>query len=127
MDLPESAVYGGLAVLALPKVIDLLKWSLGRNLSHEDAAKASATAELKRLSDSLAVLDRAVASLQAAQDAHKTDHTRALGTIEGRLHQLDTRIAEQGKVYKEEIAEGFKRVEIELNRKLAQVVAPRRR
>jgi hypothetical protein len=130
-DISESTVFIAVGMFVLPRAIDAIigafKFSAKRNVENEDKAKEKAETEFHQLRDKVDKLDRDMVSLTASHASHKDLMNSALGSIDGRLIALDNRVASQGKAYEERIAEGFKRLEIELNRKLAQVVTPRGR
>jgi hypothetical protein len=119
-DVTDTAIYVAVGAYAVPKMADLalsfFKGSVTRNIEAADKAQEAVVADVKRL-------DRELLLLKGAHDAHKEAVNTALGSIDGRLLSLDKRIAEQGKSYEEKIETGFKKLEIEVNRKLAQVVA----
>lgn len=130
-DISESTVFIAVGMFVLPRAIDAVigafKFSAKRNVDNEDKAREKAEHDFQQLRDKVDKLDRDVVSLTASHTMHKDSMNTALGSIDGRLSSLDNRIAGQGKAYEEKISEGFKRLEIELNRKLAQVVGDRRR
>lgn len=136
-DISDTALYVAAAAFIAPKAVDLLtslfKGSVARNIEAADKAAAKTETKVESLEKQIDALDRTVLQLKSDVDNHKTAMTAALGSIDGRLIALDNRVAAQGRSYEEKIAEGFKRLEVELNRKLVQVVnaadeaPPRRR
>ena len=124
-DISETTVFIATGMFLLPRLIDAtigaFRWSAQRNVETADKAKEKAEKEFDELVEDVGRLDRDVVQLTAAHNAHKDSVNTALGSIDGRLVALDNRVAAQGKAYEERIAEGFKRLEIELNRKLAQM------
>lgn len=130
MEISETTAIVGAGVLLLPKLIEMgvtfVKWSVGRNVAAVDEEKKSAASAAGKLSERVDKLDRELLQLQAAHSSHKDAMNTAMGSIDGRLIALDNRVAAQGKAYEVRIDEGFRKLEIELNRKLAQVVAERR-
>ena len=119
-EVSETAIYVLGGALALPQLVNMLasffKGSVARNIETADKAQAKIEHEVEQL-------QRDMVRLQAEHMAHKDSTASALGSIDGRLIALDRRVAEQGKAYEEKIETGFKKLEIELNRKLAQVTS----
>lgn len=126
-DINETTVFLALGVYMLPKLIDMglgfTKWSAKRNVEKADKEEEKKENELEKVKDDMQRLDREVLKLTSAHESHKEMVSTALGGIDGRLVQLDARVAEAGKINAERIDEGFKRLEIELNRRLAQLVS----
>lgn len=125
-DVSDTALYVAAGAFVVPKMADLLvgffKGSVTRNIEAADRAQEKLEEKVERLGSE-------VQRLSSAHDSHQA----ALGSIDGRLLALDRRIAEQGKAYEEKIENGFKKLEVELNRRMAQMVGeletrgPRRR
>jgi chromosome segregation ATPase len=124
--LSETAIYVVAGAYLVPKMADLVvgffKGSVTRNINAADKAQEKATGDLEALKVKITEVVHSVERLEDRHTTHKDTMTSALGQIEGRLQALDTRIASQGAKYEEKIEDGFKKLEIELNRKLAQFV-----
>lgn len=104
-------LWGVVALAVAPSVlrglVDVFKWSLGRNLNREDEDKKRLEGKLDELKKDFVELEKKVSSYSS---------------FEGQLKQLDTRIAEQGKALRQELKEGLLEVTVELNRKLNQTL-----
>lgn len=130
-ELSDTTIFLAAGALLLPKLIDgavgFARWSAHRNVESADKEKDKAEQEFDKLRELVSELGSDMIKVSAAHSAHKDMMTSALGGIDGRLVALDNRIAMQGKAYEERITEGFRKLEIELNRKLAQVLTDRRK
>lgn len=126
-EISDGAIYVVAGSLIVPKLVDLVmamfKGSLARNIEAADKAQAKAQKDVEELGKKVEYLDRKLERLADNHTTQKDATNQFQGEVRGRLEALDARIAGQGKAYEEKISEGFKKVEIELNRKLAQMMA----
>lgn len=130
-EISDTAMYVAAAALVLPKIIDLgftlFKGSLNRNIETADRAQAEAKKAVAELDEKFDALDRKLERFETTHTGEKAALNTSLGSIDGRLSALDNRITMQGKHYEDKIVEGFKKLEIDLNRKLTQVVSETQR
>ena len=131
-DISSTELFVAAGIVIAPHVAglvkDFFKGSVSRNVETADKAFEELKSDLREQDHRMHEVERRLERLDTSHDSHKSNMATALAQIDSRLQGLDHRIAEQGKAYEEKIVEGFKRIEIELNRKLAQVVSePSRR
>lgn len=108
----QIAVYCGVALYTVKEfLVPLVKGSFGRNLQQVDEHTKKVDALLEEHSKS-------IADLKGEQKSLLT----TLGSIDGKLSGLDTRIAKQGEYHDSKLAEALANLATEFNRKLASTL-----